>query len=68
MQPLSEWLELMLAEIERKQIEARQAVEEESRRGAAKAPAPSVTARRTAAAPDETQGSEVRGGKAFAAR
>jgi hypothetical protein len=67
-QPLTEWLELMLAEIERKQGEARQTAEEESRRGAAKLHPPAAPARRTPAPPDETQGSGVRGGKAFAAR
>lgn len=68
MQPLTEWLELMLAEIARKQSEARQAAEEESRRAVAKTLAPAVAARRTPGAADETRESEVRGGKAFATR
>jgi hypothetical protein len=40
MPQLSEWLQIMLAEIARKQEEARRAAEEEQRRASAPAPAP----------------------------
>jgi hypothetical protein len=41
---LSEWLQIMLAEIERKQEEGQRALEEQQRRQPALAPAPAATA------------------------
>jgi hypothetical protein len=50
--PLSEWLQIMLAEIARKQAEAQQGAEEEQRRLAAPAPASELaSAATTASAP-----------------
>jgi len=43
---LSEWLQIMLAEIARKQEEAQRAAEEEERRRASPAPAPAPTPER----------------------
>ena len=52
MPPLSEWLELMLAEIARKRSEARQDAEEQGRRRVTEAPASVGTSASSAGAVD----------------